>query len=115
MDNYLIEVVKIIESPYCVDTDDGDKIFVQIKAALDKEKKVTLSFAGVKLLVTSFLNSGIGKLHEIYDADWLTEHIEIQNMDETFLPIWNHVMKGAPRYYKYQKHFDKHLADAMED
>lgn len=115
MDNYLIEVRKVIESPYCVDGDDGEKLYMQIKEALDKEKKVILSFEGITLMITAFLNTGIGKLHEVYDANWLNEHMSISNLNDDLLPIWNHVMKGAPRYYKYRNHLDKHLADVMED
>jgi len=64
METIQIKIYSITGSEFCVEAEDGEKVFMLIYKALKEKKKVELSFQNVELLTTAFLNSAIGKLYK---------------------------------------------------
>lgn len=62
-----IELVKTIQSPFCVSNADGVMIHSLIADSLARGEEVELSFEGVTRLTTAFLNAAIGQLYDEYD------------------------------------------------
>lgn len=59
-----IEIKNIIEKNIAISTDDGEKVFAQMKKLLEnKEKSIEVSFSGIDMLISHFLNESIGKLY----------------------------------------------------
>ncbi|MDR1285424.1 MAG: STAS-like domain-containing protein [Campylobacteraceae bacterium] len=60
----MISVKKLIGKTICISTEDGAKLNQEIRNELEKEQdKVVISFEGIDLLISHFLNESIGKLY----------------------------------------------------
>jgi hypothetical protein len=58
-----LRLVEIVGSGLCVASDDGLKVYTLIKERLDAGTPTVLSFAGVEVLTSAFLNAAIGQLY----------------------------------------------------
>ena len=59
-----IEIKDIIKKNIAISTDDGAKVFLEIKKLLDnKDEYIEVSFIGIDMLISHFLNESIGKLY----------------------------------------------------
>lgn len=115
MESIVIKVKDIINTTYCVDASDGEKIFELTKKALDEDKKVVLSFDGIELVITAFLNTAIGKLYGIFDEERILSNLSNSDMTEDFQVIWDKVTDGAPKYYANKEAFDKNISKIVEE
>lgn len=61
----------------CYGTADGDVIARVLRAALQRHQHVTLSFAGVTDIPSSFVNASIVALLDDYSADTLRSRLSI--------------------------------------
>ena len=59
-----IEIRDIIKKNIAISTEDGERVFVEIKKLLDnKEELIEVSFDGIDMLISHFLNESIGRLY----------------------------------------------------
>ena len=72
-----VNIFSIVGNNLCTWPEDGEKIFLKIKQAIDFGYKVRLCFKNVSLLTASFLNVAIGKLYGEYDYDKIKERMEV--------------------------------------
>lgn len=85
-----IEIKNIIEKNIAISTDDGEKVFTNIKELLEhKEKSIEVSFSGIDMLISHFLNESIGKLYLTFpNARWdEIDNINYTNIDEDDLEL----------------------------
>lgn len=115
MDSVVIKISDIINTTYCVDASDGEKIYELLKKALDEKKKVVLSFDGIKLVITAFLNAAVGKLYGDFSQEFILSHVSNINMTEDFQIIWDKVTEGAPKYYANKEAFDRNISNIIEE
>jgi uncharacterized membrane protein len=101
-ENIIINVRTVINSPFCIDSADGQKIYELLHKALSEQKHVTLSFKGIILIITAFLNTAVGQLFKDFT-------------DEQFEPVWEKVMKGAPVFYAHQEEIENDIKEILED
>ena len=69
MDNVNINIYSVIGNSFCVEAEDGEKVFELLSKALKEKKKVVLSFGNIELLTTAFLNSAVGKLYKNFTEE----------------------------------------------
>lgn len=115
MESVIIKVRDKINTTYCVDASDGEKIFELSKKALDEKKKVVLSFDGIELVITAFLNAAVGKLYGVFSEEFILSHLSNSNMTDDFQTIWDKVTEGAPKYYANKEAFDKNISNIIEE
>jgi hypothetical protein len=58
-----IRVTNVIGGPRGIDAADGAKVYEEVLTALKLGQKVRLSFDGIRMVITSFLNESVGKLY----------------------------------------------------
>ncbi len=93
-----IRVVELV-GPICVDPDDGAILCLHVKDALLRGQSVTLDFAGVRALTSSFLNSAVGCLLGSIPADMIRDHLSWSGLDNEDAELVDLVLKNATRFY----------------
>ena len=61
----------------CGLSEDGNKLYDHIATALRNDKKVVLSFDGVEVLTSCFLNNAIGRLYGVFDWGKIRSSIDV--------------------------------------
>ena len=64
-----ISMCEVVGSPFCVASDDGEKIHKHLDAALRANQEVVLSFHNVTALTTPFLTAAIGELYGTFSEE----------------------------------------------
>lgn len=98
----MLNVKDIIGKGIAMSTGDGEKLFVVLYKLLKENKKVQLSFGDIDILISHFLNEGIGKLYEKFDNwDILDNAIEYVDIDSDDLELLkNKVIPTAKNHFK---------------
>ncbi len=110
-----IDIKDTLQTVYCIDMEEGQMIYNLVRQELDDGKVVELSFAGVEMVITAFLNAAVGRLFAIYDHGMLQQRVRVNDLQDDFLPIWKHVMSKSARYYTYSAEVEHHTNNEMED
>lgn len=110
-----IEVRNAINTTYCIDVADGEKIYELLSKALKESRSVVLSFSGIELIITAFLNTAVGKLYKDFSEEFISKHLSVSNLQDDFLSVWDKVVEGAPRYYANKVLFDKNIREVIEE
>lgn len=100
MEKYTIQVFSIVGSPYCVEAEDGYKIYELIKAALEAGRQVELSFLNVEILTTAFLNTAVGQLYRDFTEEQVKASLSVSNITPTGRVALKRVVETAKLYYK---------------
>ncbi|MDD2248024.1 MAG: STAS-like domain-containing protein [Proteiniphilum sp.] len=114
-DNIIINVRTVINSPFCIDSADGQKIYELLHKALSEQKHVTLSFKGIILIITAFLNTAVGQLFKDFTEEQIDNYLSKTELKEQFEPVWEKVMKGAPIFYAHQEEIENDIKEILED
>ncbi len=110
-----ILITELVGSDSAISTEDGDKLFQRIDKALKNEALIQISFKGIKLITTAFLNAGVGQLYGKYEGDTLNQKIEILDMESTDLEILKKVVEAAKKYFQNKESFNKTIDKILED
>lgn len=109
-----ISVPDIADSPFCVATEDGLRLFDAIKSALNQQQHVVLSFAGVDSLSSAFLNAAIGQLYHDFDEERIRTALSVSDMARTDQLLLKRVVDNAKRYYSDPQKYTAALDHVME-
>lgn len=115
---FKINIYNVINSPFCIAPEAGQKVYGLIAAALREDKKVQLSFLNISMVITAFLNEAIGVLYKEFDAATIDqiEYINISDdLKEAFDASLDKVKSGAPVYYKHQAELDDATKRILEE
>lgn len=107
-----IKVYDITGPRAILDTPDGDKLFSTLLENFKKGNIVTLDFKNVDTILSMFLNSAIAPLYNIYDSEFLKEHLIIENMSDDDKLTLKRVNARAKQFYKETT---EHASIPMED
>lgn len=115
MENLIVK--NIINSEIAVATDAGDKVFTQLIASFDSNKKVRLDFEGITILTTAFLNAAIGQLYSQgkYDSDFLNNSLKFVNIQPEDKPLFVMVINRAKEYFANKEKFDSHTNEIFDN
>jgi len=97
-----INVKEVIGNTIAMSTEDGKKLFEILFENIRNSNKIELSFDGIDILISHFLNEGIGKLYEKFD-NWeiLDKVIEYKEIDEDDLELLREkVIPTAKNHFK---------------
>lgn len=115
MDNSTINIVNTVGDSFCVEADDGQKVFELIKKVLTEKRKVTLSFLNVEMLTTAFLNTAIGQLYRDFSEDLIRENLKVENLSQSGLVSLKRVVDTAKLYYKDPEAMQRSINDILGD
>ena len=102
-----ISIFEVVGSPLCVASDDGQKVYDGLDAALKANRVVTLSFYNVTTLTSAFLNAAIGQLYGTFSEEQIRAQLRVEDMEQDDLALLKRVVDNAKLYFKDPKKFDK--------
>jgi len=95
-----ISVKDIIGSSSTTIRDEGLAIYKIAKKELDNGGKVEISFDGITMVISSFLNASIGKLYGDFPFEAVDEKVTVTGLDEDDMELLNEtVIPNAKEYY----------------
>ena len=100
MDKIKINVYSIVGSKFCVEADDGEKIYELIVKELSDNKKIDLNFQNIELITTAFLNSAIGKLYKDFSEETIKNYLSVSEISDTAAISLKRVVENAKMFYK---------------
>lgn len=85
----MIKVIDVIEKPIAVSSDDAQKLKDAIINALDNKETIEISFEGIDMLISHFLNVSIGELYTKYTKnEWnILDNIIYKNISDDDLEL----------------------------
>ncbi|MGC1375575.1 MAG: STAS-like domain-containing protein [Anaerolineales bacterium] len=95
-----LRVYEIVGSSLCVASEDGQKVFEQVRRALKDGKKVRLSFQNVESLTSAFLNAAIGQLYGVFPHEILKESLSVRDIETNDLGLLKRVIETAKQYFQ---------------
>lgn len=99
-ENLAISVYEIVGSPLCVASDDGQKGYEQIAAAMKEGRDVTLSFKNVSSLTSAFLNAAIGQLYATFSEVEVRSHLRVKDLEPEDRLLLKRVVETAKAYFQ---------------
>ena len=111
----LLSVFEIVGNPLCVASSDGQNVFERLEAALEKERRVTLSFRNVTTLTSAFLNAAIGQLYGKFSEEKIRSLLNVQDMAQDDMALLKRVVETAKQYFKDPGKFDQAVRETLGD
>jgi hypothetical protein len=97
--------------------DEGDRVRKLVHADLKSGRDVTMDFAGVRIVASSFLNSAIGQLYADIPDDVIREHLKVPNLSDAGRFALKRVVDNSKRYYsdiRYRRAVDSSASSFIE-
>src|SRR5512146_152775 len=95
-----LSVLEIVGSPLCVASDDGQRVYDRVSAALKDKRKVTLSFLNITSITSAFLNAAVGQLYGEFSEDDIRAGLQVADMAQDDLALLKRVVETAKAYFK---------------
>ncbi len=95
-----IKAFEIVGSKFCVSSEDGKRLYQQIADALERKRKVEVSFLNVESLTSAFLNVAIGQLYGKFSEDEIRAGLSVSHIQEDDLTLLKRVVETAKEYFK---------------
>ncbi|MCG6141667.1 STAS-like domain-containing protein [Leptospira mtsangambouensis] len=109
-----IPVRELVPSLYCVDAEDGHKLFLLIsKSFRDEKNAVILSFEGIELITSAFLNTAIGQLYRDFSEETIKTGLKVEGMSQEDLGLLKRVVDTAKIYYKDPDRMERSLREVL--
>ena len=80
-----LKIKDIIGSEYAVSTENGEKILSQIKKILKNNEKVIISFEGINIVISAFLNRILGDLYADYPSSYIDQFVNFIETNENIV------------------------------
>ena len=115
MKDTTINVVNIVGDVYCIEADEGQRVFDLIKKAFEQDRKVNLSFQNVEFLTTAFLNTAVGQLYKDFKEEEVKENLSVSDISESGKVSLKRVVETAKSYYKDPEALKRSIDEILED
>jgi hypothetical protein len=113
METYRINVYNIVGGEFCIEADEGQKVFDNIIKALKGDRKVMISFKNVTRVTTAFLNSAVGQLFKDYTEQDIMDKISYEDITDVDKMRVSRVYKNAKLYYEDPESMKKTIEDIL--
>ena len=114
-ENIRISMFEVVGSPFCVASDDGQKIHKHLDAALRANQEVVLSFHNVTALTSVFLTTAIGELYGTFSEEKICSLLRIEDIEQDDLVLLNSVINDTKLYFKDPKRYNQAFQEILED
>lgn len=94
-----ISVYSLIGSEYCISIDDGQIIHDKVFPLLQNGRKVILSFQHISTLISSFLNSAVGRLYGELPEATIRALLDFDDIDPADRELVERVVENAKSYF----------------
>lgn len=79
--------------------EDAQKIFELLKQKISRKERVVLSFDGIGLIISYFLNIAIGQLYGVFEEEEIVSSLQIEKMSPDDIEMLEIVINNAKEYY----------------
>ena len=110
-----ISMFEVVGSPFCVASDDGEKVHKHLDAALRANQEVVLSFHNVTALTAAFLNTAIGQLYGTFSEKRIQDLLKVEDAEQDYLALLKRVVDNAKLYFKDPKRYDQVVRGVLGD
>lgn len=107
MNEIEVNVYSIVGNSFCVDAEDGEKVFEVLKKILEQNNSAVITFLNVEMLTSAFLNTAIGRLYGVFDYDLLKKRLSLKDISDDDKLLLKKVTDTAKAYYKNKKKIEK--------
>jgi RNA binding exosome subunit len=98
-----VNVYSIIGNSFCVDAEDGEKVFEALKKILEQNNNAVISFLNVEMLTSAFLNTAVGRLYGLFDHEKIKSSLSLKDISDDDKLLLKKVTDTAKAYYKNKK------------
>lgn len=110
-----ISVFEVVGSPLCVASDDGQKVHDRLAVALNKGRRVILSFHNISTMTSAFLNAAIGQLYGNFTDEQIRSFLKVENIEPEDAALLKRVVETAKLYFSDPNRFDQVVRESHED
>ena len=110
-----ISIFGVVGNPLCVASNDGQKVYDRLAAALQADRPITLSFHNVTTLTSAFLNAAIGQLYGPFSEEQIRSRLKVENIEPDDRALLKRVVDNAKLYFKDPQRFDQVVRETLED
>lgn len=114
-ENIRISLFEVVGTPFCVASDDGQKVHKYLDAALRANQEVILSFRNVTALTGAFLNTAVGQLYGTFSEEQIRSLLKIKDAEQDDLALLNSVINNARLYFKDPKRYKQVIQEVLGD
>ena len=114
-ENMRISMYEVVGGPFCVASDDGQKIYDRLAAALAADRGVALSFHNVTALTPAFLDVAIGQLYGTFGENQIHSLLKMEDAEPDALVMVKGVVNNAKRYFADPERFEQAYREVMGD
>ncbi|MDA3940741.1 MAG: STAS-like domain-containing protein [Spirochaetia bacterium] len=113
MDVIKLSVYSITGDSFCIAAEDGEKVFLQLKKAMDEKLPVELSFLNVEMLTSAFLNTSVGQMYGNFDENEIKSRLSVSDIKDEDKLLLKRVVDTAKTYYKNPSQFEESINKIM--
>lgn len=110
-----ISVYEVVGSPFCVASEDGQKVHDRLAAVIGAGHRAILSFHNVSTLTSAFLNAAIGQLYGSFSEEQIRCLLKVEEMAPEDAALLKRVVETAKLYFKDPQRFDQVVRETLED
>ncbi len=110
-----ISMFEVVDSPFCVASSDGQKIFDLLTAALESDRNISLSFRDVSVFTGAFMNAAIGQLYGTFSEEQIRSRLKVVDAEPDDLALVERVGENAKLYYKDPERYDRIVREVLEE
>jgi hypothetical protein len=110
-----IPVREIVGGPLCIATDDADRVRERIAPHLREGRGIVLSFAGVEMVIPTFLSSAIGQLYREFSEAQVDSLVVVQDLPEGIHPVIESSRRWAKAYYRDPVAYERAIQQALDE
>jgi len=95
-----MSVFELVGSPFCVTSEDGERLYSLLVSHFRNEDVVTLDFEGIKVCASPFFNTAIGRLlAEITDSASFHRFLHWEHLSPSSERLLKTVIENAHQYW----------------
>jgi len=110
-----ISIADLIGKPRAISAADGETVFKEIYPHLKSGTPIALSFAGIRMVITAFLNAAIGKLYRDFTEEQIDHLVEVTDLAEAFHPALEHSKTWSKAYYADPERLERSIKEGYGD
>lgn len=110
-----IRVADLVGGPRAVDAADGEKVFQKLLPVIQEGRKVLLSFEGITMVITAFLNAAVGKLYGELPEEQVDNMLEVRDLLPPFKPSLDKSIEWSKAYYRDPDRMKKAIMEELGD
>ncbi len=102
-----VNIYSIVGNSFCVDSEDGEKVFEVLKKILEQNNKAVISFLNVEMLTSAFLNTAVGRLYGLFSHEKIKSSLSVKDISDDDKLLIKKVTDTAKAYYKNKEKVEK--------